>query len=44
MNALDLIEELYDLYLDKEETPWIMEIVDERSDMENRLAGLYMDL
>ena len=28
MNTLDPIEELYNMYLEEEETPWIMEVVD----------------
>jgi len=44
MNALDPIEELYDLYPDKEETPRITEIVDGELVMGDRLADLFMDL
>jgi len=44
MNALDPIEELYDLCLDEEETPRIMEILDEGLDMGDGPADLYLDL
>ena len=48
MNTLDPIEELYNLYSDKEETPWIMEITDDGLgwdlDMRNGPANLYVDL
>ena len=44
MNALNLIKELYDLYSDEEKTPQITEMVDKGSDIEDRQAGLYMDL
>jgi len=44
MNALDPIEELYDLYSDKKETLRITEIIDRESDMKDRLADLFMDL
>jgi len=44
MNALDPIEELYNLYLDEEETPRIMEILDGESEMEDGPADLFMDL
>ena len=47
MNALDPIKELYNLYSDKEETPWITEIVDEglglESDLEDGLADPYLE-
>jgi len=44
MNALNPIEELYDLYSDKEETPRIIEIVDGELVIGDRLADLFMDL
>ena len=44
MNALDPIEKLYNLYSDKEETPRIMEITNEESDMGDGLADLFMDV
>ena len=44
MNALDPIEELYDLYSDEEETLWITEIIDEGLNMEDGLVDPYMDL
>jgi len=44
INALNPIEELYDLYSDKEETPRITEMLDEELDMRNRLVDLFMDL
>jgi len=30
MNTLNPIKELYNMYLEEEKTPWIMEIVDNR--------------
>ena len=48
MNTLNPIEELYDLYSEKEKTPWIMEVVDDGLDFdldnENRPADLYLKL
>ena len=48
MNALNPIEELYDLYSDKEEMPRIVEVVvdelDFNSDIEDRLADPYLKL
>jgi len=48
MNALDPIEELYNLYLDKEAFPCIVEIDDNglgfNLDFEDRLANLYLEL
>ena len=44
MNTLDPIEELYDLYSDKEETPRITEILDGELDMGDGPADLFMDL
>ena len=48
MNPLNLIKELYNLYSDKEETPWITEIIDnglgEDLDIEARPADPYVDL
>ena len=47
MNRLDPIEELYDMYLEEEDTPRIVEIEDDEldfiSDIE-RLVDPYMDL
>jgi len=44
MNALDPIKELYNLYSDEKETPRIIEIIDEESDMGNGPVDLYIDL
>jgi len=48
MNQLDPIKELYDMYLEKEETPWITEVLDNRLgldlDTENRLADPFLKL
>jgi len=47
MNRLDPIEELYDMYLEEEDTPRIVELVDDRLDFDSDvegLAGPYMDL
>jgi len=44
MNALDPIEELYNLYSDKEETLRIMEILNREPDMGDRPADPFMDL
>jgi len=42
INALDPIEELYDLYSDEEETLWITEIVDDGSEMGDGLADCHV--
>ena len=46
--TLDLIEELYDLYLEEEDSPRIVEVVLEGLDLEldlkNGLANLYLEL
>jgi len=44
MNALDPIEELYNLYSDEEEAPRIMEIIDKGLDMGDGLVDPFMDL
>jgi len=48
INALDLIEKLYDLYSDKKKTPQITEIVDEglreELDLKDRLVDPYPEL
>jgi len=48
INALNPIEEWYDLYLEEEETPWIMEINDDGLDFDldnkDKLANLYLKL
>ena len=44
MSTFNPIKELYDLYLNKEETPRIMEIVDRGSDIEDGLVDLFMSL
>jgi len=47
MNRLDPIEELYDMYLEKEDTPRIVEVGDNDLDFVldiERLANPYMDL
>ena len=48
MNQLDPIEELYDMYSDKEKTLRIVEIAGDDLyfdlDIENRLADLYLKL
>jgi len=48
MNVLDPIGEFYDLYLDKEASPRIVEINDDglgfNSDLENRPANPYLEL
>ena len=44
INALNPIEELYNLYSDTEETLRIMEILDGELDIEDRLADLFIDL
>jgi len=47
MNRLDPIEELYEMYLEEEDTPRIVEIEDNGLDFlsdVDGLADLYMDL
>jgi len=48
MNAFDPIKELYNLYLEEEETPQIIEVVNDGLgwdlDMEARSVDLYADL
>ena len=47
MNRLDPIEELYDMYLEEEDTPRIVEIEDDGLDFVSDVEGpadLYMDL
>jgi len=48
MNQLDLIEKLYDMYSEEEEAPRIVEVADNKLDMnldlEDGLADLYLDL
>ena len=47
MNRLDPIEELYDMYLEEEDTPRIVEIEDDGLDLVSDAEGLadpYMDL
>ena len=44
MNALDPIKELYNLYLDEEETLQIKEIIDKGSDVGDRPVDPYIDL
>ena len=47
MNRLDPIEELYDMYLEEEDTPRIVELEDDRLDFVSDVEGLanpYMDL
>ena len=47
MNRLDPIKELYDMYLEEEDTPRIVEIEDNRLDLDSDVEGLadpYMDL
>jgi len=48
MNWLDPIEELYNMYLEEEDTLRIVEVVDDRldSDLDNEdgLANLYLEL
>jgi len=46
-NQLDPIEELYDMYLEEEDTPRIVELVDDGLDFDSDVegpAGPYMDL
>ena len=47
MNQLDPIEELYDMYSEEEDTPRIVEVVDDRLDFDLDVEGPadpYMDL
>ena len=47
MNRLDPIEELYDMYSEEEDTPRIVELVDDGLDFDLDIEGLtdlYMDL
>jgi len=47
MNRLDPIEELYDMYLEEEDTPRIVELVDSELDFDSDVKGPadpYMDL
>jgi len=47
MNRLDPIEELYDMYLEEEDTPRIVELKDGDLDLDLDIEGLanpYMDL
>jgi len=48
MNCLDPIEELFDMYLEEEDTPRIIEIIDNQmdldSELEDRLADLHLEL
>ena len=47
INQLDPIEELYDMYLEKEDTPRIVELGDNGLDLVSDVEGLadpYMDL
>ena len=47
MNRLDPIEELYNMYLEEEDTPRIVELVDDGLDFDSDIegpAGPYMDL
>jgi len=47
MNQLDPIEELYNMYLEKEDTLRIVELVDDRLDFDSDVEGPtnpYMDL
>ena len=47
MNWLDPIEKLYDMYLEEEDTPRIVELVDKGLDFDSDVEGLansYMDL
>ena len=47
MNQLDPIEELYNMYLEEEDNPKIVEIEDDRLDFVSDIEGLadpYMDL
>ena len=47
MNRLDPIEELYDIYSEEEDTPRIVELVDDRLDFDSDVeepADPYIDL
>jgi len=47
MNQLDPIEKLYDMYLEEEDTPRIVELVDDGLDFDSNVEGLadpYIDL
>ena len=47
MNWLDLVEELYNMYSEEEDTPRIVELKDENLDFLSDIKGpadLYMDL
>ena len=47
MNQLDPIEELYDMYSEEEDTPRIVEVVDDGLNFDSDVKGLadpYMDL
>jgi len=47
MNWLDPIEELYDMYSEEEDTPKIVEVVDDGLDFDSDIEGPadpYMDL
>jgi len=47
MNRLDPIEELYDMYLEEEDTPRIVELVDDGLDFDSDIEGPadpYMDM
>jgi len=47
MNQLDPIEELYNMYSEEEDTPRIVEVVDDRLDFDSDVEGPanpYMDL
>jgi len=47
MNRLDPIEELYNMYSEEEDTPRIVEVVDNRLDFDSDVEGPadpYMDL
>jgi len=47
MNQLDPIEELYDMYLEEEDTPRIVEVGNDNLDFISDIEGLadpYMDL
>jgi len=48
MKTLDPIEELYNMYSEEEESPWITEVVDDRLDrdldLKDGLADPYLEL
>jgi len=47
MNRLDPIEELYNMYSEEEDTPRIVEVIDNGLDFDSDVEGLadpYMDL